>query len=155
LRLRVECTLFVIYGIYPQPVVGFYWVIHYSSLLLPPQNCSGNSSFKLHVSCCLIVMMHACTYFTEGPGGSMSYISDKTLQLLFFSGFSSSYFPLMQTKVSISCKVQQKLQIFFPCSIYNLNVVTKCECFICNTKFSSDILQGSNSYKFDDNHTAL
>jgi hypothetical protein len=83
------------------------------------------------------------------------HISNKTLQLLFFSGFSSSYFPLMQTKVSISCKVQQKLQIFFPCStiLYNLNVVTNCECFICNTKFSSDILQGSNSYKFDDNHT--
>ena len=81
------------------------------------------------------------------------HISDKTLQLLFFSGFSSSYFPLMQTKVSISCKVQQKLQIVFPYSVYNLNVVTKCECFICNTKFSSDILQGSNSYKFDDNHT--
>ena len=80
------------------------------------------------------------------------HISNKTLQLLFFSGFSSSYFPLMQTKVSISCKVQQKLQIVFPYSVYNLNV-TKCECFICNTKFFSDILQGSNSYKFDDNHT--
>ena len=71
---------------------------------------------------------------------------------MFCSGFSSSYFPLMQTKVSISCKVQQKLQLVFPYSVYNLNVVTKCECFICNTKNSSDILQGSNIYKFDDNH---
>ena len=59
----------------------------------------------------------------------------------------------MQKKVSISCKVQQKLLIVFPYSVYNLNVVTKCECFICNNKFSSDILQGLNSYKFDDNHT--
>ena len=55
--------------------------------------------------------------------------------------------------MSISCKVQQKLQIFSPYSVYNLNVVTTCECFIYNKKNSSDILQGSNIYKFDDNHT--
>jgi hypothetical protein len=53
------------------------------------------------------------------------------------------------------CYINNKVTICIavPYSVYNLNVVTKCECFICNTKFSSDILQGSNSYKFDDNHT--
>ena len=94
----------------------------------------------IHIVTLLLIYQTICTFPT------------RLYNYCFFSGFSSSYFPLMQTKVSISCKVQQKLQIVFPYSVYNLNV-TKCECFICNTQFFSDILQGSNSYKFDDNHT--
>ena len=51
-------------------------------------------------------------------------------KIMFFSDFYRSYFPLIWTKVSISCKFQRKLQIFFPYSVYNLNVTTW-EYFIC------------------------